>query len=49
MRGGILNDFTVGVNWYLYSNLRLMLNYVHAHRNGVGEAHIAQSRVSLDF
>lgn len=49
VRGGILNDYTVGLNWYLYSNLRLMTNYVLAHRNGVGEAHIFQSRVSFDF
>lgn len=49
VRGGILNNFTFGLNWYLYSNLRLMANYVVAHRNGLGEAHIAQSRVSLDF
>lgn len=49
VRGGIMNDFTLGVNWYLYSNLRLMANYVLAHRNGVGDAHIFQTRVSLDF
>lgn len=49
VRGGNLNNYTLGLNWYLYSNLRLMLNYVLAHRNGVGQAHIAQSRVSLDF
>ena len=49
VRGGILNNFTFGLNWYLYSNLRLMTNYVIANRNGIGEAHIVQSRVSVDF
>lgn len=49
VRGGIQNDFTLGANWYLYSNLRLMFNWVHANRNGVGQADIFQSRVSLDF
>jgi phosphate-selective porin OprO/OprP len=49
VRGGILNDYSFGVNWHLYSNLRFMTNYVLAHRNGLGNAHIAQSRVSLDF
>lgn len=49
VRGGIMNDFTLGLNWYLYSNLRLMTNYVLAHRNGVGDAHVFQTRVSLDF
>ncbi|MGH0029419.1 MAG: OprO/OprP family phosphate-selective porin [Myxococcota bacterium] len=48
-RGGILNNMTLGANWYLFPNLRLMVNYVLAHRNGVGNAHIAQSRISLDF
>ena len=49
IRGGIQSDTTLGVNWYLYSNLRLMLNWVHAIENGVGEADIVESRVSLDF
>ena len=49
VRGGIENNMTLGVNWYLYSNLRIMLNYVLAHRNGVGDANIFQSRVSFDF
>lgn len=49
VRGGVLSDYTLGVNWYLYRNLRIMLNGVLAHLNGVGETYIAQSRVSLDF
>jgi phosphate-selective porin OprO/OprP len=49
VRGGILNDYSVGLNWYLYSNLRLMTDYLLAHRNGVGDAHVLQSRVSIDF
>jgi phosphate-selective porin OprO/OprP len=49
VRGGILNDYSVGLNWYLYSNLRLMTDYLLAHRNGVGDAHVFQSRVSMDF
>lgn len=54
VRGGIQNDVTLGANWYLYSNLRLMLNWVHAQRahsregNG-GRADIVEGRVSLDF
>jgi phosphate-selective porin OprO/OprP len=49
VRGGVMSDYTIGVNWYLYRNLRVMLNGVLAHLNGVGETYIAQSRVSLDF
>jgi len=30
LRGGEEQDVTLGVNWYLYSNVRLMLNYVYA-------------------
>jgi phosphate-selective porin OprO/OprP len=30
IRGGEEQNFTAGVNWYLYSNLRLTLNYVYA-------------------
>jgi phosphate-selective porin OprO/OprP len=49
VRGGILTNYSLGVNWYLYSNLRFMTNYVLGHRNGLGDVHIFQSRVSLDF
>jgi phosphate-selective porin OprO/OprP len=49
VRGGVMSDYTIGVNWYLYRNLRVMLNGVLAHLNGVGDTYIAQSRVSLDF
>ena len=58
VRGGIENNVTLGANWYLYSNLRLMLNWVHAQRahikpgsrmlNG-GRADIVEGRISLDF
>jgi phosphate-selective porin OprO/OprP len=49
VRGGIESDVTAAVNWYLYSNLRLMLNYVWAHRNGVGDQNTAMTRFSFDF
>ncbi len=49
IRGGIGNDITAALNWYLYSNMRLMFNYVQANRNGIGDASIVQSRVQVDF
>ncbi len=30
-RGGIAQNFTLGANWYLSRNFRVMLNYVRAH------------------
>jgi phosphate-selective porin OprO and OprP len=28
-QGGTLQDYSIGVNWYLNPNMRIMLNYVH--------------------
>ncbi|WP_203415593.1 porin [Candidatus Scalindua japonica] len=30
IEGGRLNDVTLGLNWHLNPNTRVMLNYVHA-------------------
>jgi len=49
IRGGTQNNTTLGANWYLFSNLRLMLNWVHSHRNGIGNQDAVETRVSLDF
>jgi phosphate-selective porin OprO and OprP len=49
IRGGTQNNVTLGANWYLYSNLRLMLNFVHSHRDGIGNQDAVETRVSLDF
>jgi phosphate-selective porin OprO/OprP len=47
--GGNLGDFTAGINWYLNPNLRVMLNYVFADLDDVGDTHIVQSRFQIDF
>jgi phosphate-selective porin OprO/OprP len=49
VRGGVLNDVTAGVNWYLNPNVRVMLNYVHGHRQSTGDANIAESRFQFAF
>jgi phosphate-selective porin OprO/OprP len=49
VRGGILSDYTIGLNWYLYRNLRIVVNGITGHLNGVGDTYIAQSRVAVDF
>lgn len=49
IEGGVLNDVTAGVNWYLNPNVRVMLNYVHGHRQATGDANIAESRFQFAF
>lgn len=49
LRGGIENDVTAAINWYLFSNLRLMLDWVYGHQNGTGAQQTVMTRFSLDF
>jgi phosphate-selective porin OprO/OprP len=49
VRGAMLSSSTLGVNWYLYRNLRLMVNGGHTHINGLGDILVGQSRVAIDF
>lgn len=51
INGGELDDITVGLNWYLNPNTRVMLNYVYADASDLydGEAHIFQTRFQIDF
>jgi phosphate-selective porin OprO/OprP len=36
INGGLLNDFTFGVNWFLNPNAKLQWNYSYGHRNVPG-------------
>jgi phosphate-selective porin OprO and OprP len=47
--GGELRDLSIALNWYLNSNTRVMLNYILADLDGVGKAHIVQSRFQIDI
>ena len=47
--GGELQDFTFGLNWYLSSAVRMMLNLVHADLEDVDEVTAAQARMQLTF
>jgi phosphate-selective porin len=47
--GGTENNVTLGLSWWLYSNLRITTNWVHANLNGVGREDIAQIRFGLEF
>ncbi|MFH1039414.1 MAG: porin [PVC group bacterium] len=49
IRGGILNQATLGFNWYLNPNFRWMWNYVHSRVNGIGAADILETRFGIDF
>ena len=51
INGGELDDVTVGLNWYLNPNTRVMLNYVYADASDLyeGATHILQTRFQIDF
>jgi len=59
VRGGQLWDASAGVNWYLFPNARIMLNYIHADVSGRraaapafnvgGAGDIVQTRFQVDF
>jgi len=52
VRGGQLEDITLGVNWYLNPNMRIMWNYVHGevdHDLYDGDTDILQTRFQVDF
>ncbi len=49
IEGGGLEDVTVGLNWYLNLNTRLMWNYVHADLGSVGDADMFQMRFQVNF
>ena len=35
INGGVLHDWTLGLNWYTNRNSRVMLNYIAAHPEGL--------------
>lgn len=52
VRGGSEDNLTLGVNWYLNANTRIMVNYIYAQIDNTlydGDLEILQSRVQVDF
>ena len=59
VRGGKMWDITAGINWHLFPNTRVSLNYVHSELdnrlispdpdNLDGNADIVQARFQIDF
>lgn len=49
VKGGTLDDVTAGANWYLNPNTRIIVNYVWAHLEGVGDSNVLEGRFQLTF
>jgi phosphate-selective porin OprO and OprP len=47
--GGVDDDVTAGLNWYLNPVTRITVNYVWAHLESVGDSNIAQGRFQVSF
>jgi len=49
VRGGTEWNTTLGLNWYLRSNLRFTLNWVHGNINSEGSLDVVQARLQFDL
>ncbi len=49
VQGGELNSVTLGLNWYLNPNTRVMFNYVYANRDRMDPVQFAGVRFQIDF
>jgi len=47
--GGEVSNFTIGLNWYLNPNTRVMVNYVVSDADGIGDVSVFQMRFQIDF
>lgn len=49
VRGGKELNTTLGLNWFLRSNLRLTFNWIHGYVHGEGSLDIIQARLQFDL
>lgn len=49
INGGKLKDITIGLNWHLNPNTRIMWNYIRSTLDGVGDSNLALMRLQVDF
>lgn len=49
IQGGNLNDATLGLNWYVSPRIRLMANFVRAHRKNSVTSNLFQMRFQIDY
>jgi phosphate-selective porin OprO/OprP len=49
VRGGTEWNATLGLNWYLRSNLRFAVNWVHGRVHGEGSLDVVQARLQFDL
>lgn len=47
--GGELDNISLGMNWYLNPNTKVMWDYVHADKDDVGDADMLMMRLQFDF
>jgi phosphate-selective porin OprO/OprP len=47
--GGELDDYAVGVNWYLNNNARIMVNYVYSDAGEAGDFQALQTRFAVYY
>ncbi|MCO4782742.1 MAG: hypothetical protein KC646_10500 [Candidatus Cloacimonetes bacterium] len=49
IRGGILDNYTLGLNWYMNPSVRIMLNHVWSELESQGQAKSLNLRFQMDF